>query len=498
MNKTLEHDDVVFMGAASDPAVYSEYGATVVAWGGAHSLESVRKFREMHIHSTGAMWCLTAKAEELHENADLREATARDILGERIVVPWLFDHTFEGTPSWWGCTNHPTFRAHIRKKVCEAMAGGADGLHVDDYLGTANSIWYGGGCYCDYCMAAFCRYLQKNSSSELLAQAGVDTFADFDYRDLVRKVAPTREKCLELQKKIPLYQEFMDCQLQLAAENVRQLGTLASEIVNRPVTLSANTGLPDLHNVVVIPYLTHMVGESQYFARDGTKKLLNVVEAYRMAETLGKPIATTAIGKDWAFVKENNCEDLVAIWIALGYACGQQLMVPHRMWCFTPEKGTHWYDGPTRVYAPLYRFVREHSELFREFTTIGPLAPPADIPATFETEAKRQELKKALDSGNHFPLSAGEDVWVFPRAGKGDKGVAHLVNLAYKPESQKVVPQKNLVVNFQKDVYGHVFNRVVLYRYDSKPLELSVSNDSSAFSVTIPELGIWGILLFQT
>jgi hypothetical protein len=38
-------------------------------------------------------------------------------------------------------------------------------------------------------------------------------------------------------------------------------------------------------------------------------------------------------------------------------------MAPHRQWCHTPEKGTHWYDGPSAAYAPLYRFVREQAAL---------------------------------------------------------------------------------------------------------------------------------------
>jgi hypothetical protein len=44
-------------------------------------------------------------------------------------------------------------------------------------------------------------------------------------------------------------------------------------------------------------------------------------------------------------------------------------MAPHRQWCYTPEKGTHWYQGPREKFAPLYRFVRENSELFDDYET---------------------------------------------------------------------------------------------------------------------------------
>jgi len=82
-----------------------------------------------------------------------------------------------------------------------------------------------------------------------------------------------------------------------------------------------------------------------------------------MADAMGRPLAATASGQDWAFVKERGCSGLVRSWIAASYASGHALMAPHRQWCHTEEKGTHWYDGPREAYAPLYRFARQHTAL---------------------------------------------------------------------------------------------------------------------------------------
>lgn len=65
-----------------------------------------------------------------------------------------------------------------------------------------------------------------------------------------------------------------------------------------------------------------------------------------MADAMNRPYTATASGGDWAFIKENNLPGLVSGWIALSYAAGQFLMVPHRQWCYTPEKGTHLSHGP--------------------------------------------------------------------------------------------------------------------------------------------------------
>ncbi len=475
MVRALRHDDVVFMYAAEDEQAYADYGATVVGWGGAHTLDRVRRYAALGIHATGTMWCLTAGAEALHKDPDLREATCRDIEGKPIAVPWLPDHVYEGTPSWFGCTNHPTFRAHVRKQVANAMAGGAAGLHVDDHLGSAQSTANHAGCFCDACMAAFRLWLVEWATPGLLAEAGVMDFEDFDYRTLVHAYATTRDTYLEIQHTIPLHHAFVDCQLQLAAEHTRQLGSLAAEIANRPVTLSANTCLPHPEHLVVTPHLSYLVGEVAQYAESGTARLLETVRAYRMAEAIGKPIAATGMGWDWAYVKEHDLEALVRIWIALSYACGQRLMAPHRMWCFTPEKGTHWYQGPTDAYAPLYRFVRAHPELFRDCRTVGPLAVPPRIPADLDTHTDREALRTALDAGDPRPLETGDRLWIFPRERGDGTPVVHVVSLAYDPEADGVTAQSDVEIRVPGHIYGRTFSRAKAYRYDADPSEVAVA-----------------------
>jgi hypothetical protein len=495
MPRTLHADDVVFMYASHDEAAYADYGTTVVGWGGAHTLERVRRYEALGIHATGTMWCLTAGAQALHADPDLREAVCRDIEGQPIRVPWLPDHVYEGTPSWFGCTNHPTFRAHVREKVAQAMSGGAHGLHVDDHLGSAHPAFGQGGCFCDFCMHEFRVWLQAQRTPALLAEAGVTDFEDFDYRVLVRQYATNREAYREIQDEIPLHQAFVDCQLQLAAENTRQLGALASEIVGHPVTLSANTCLPHLEHVVVTPHLTYLVGEVAHYAAEGTGRLIEAVRAYRMAESIGKRLAATAAGWDWAYVKEHDCEGLVRLWIALGYACGQRLMAPHRMWCFTPEKGTHWYEGPTAAYAPLYRFVRRHPDLFNACRTVGPLAPPAGVPSSFETVHARRALESALAEGAPRPFVAGTDLWVFPRERADGAAVIHVVNLAYDEDVDAVAPQTHVILSLPGSIYQRFFARATVFSYDAEPVDagVEVSADYS-LKVVLPIQRVWSVI----
>jgi len=369
--RTLTESDVVFMSWTDDPEVYRRYGATVVAWGGAHTRARVALAGEMGVHATGTMWCLTVGPENLHKDPDLREAVVRDIAGEPIIVPWQSDKEFEGTPSWWACSNQPAVRAHQRKMVCAAMAGNANGLHVDDYMAVSAPTIYAGGCFCDACMTKFTAHLQVTATPALLQAAGVASFDNFDYRTLVRLYAATREKYLERQNAIPLHREFVTFQIGTAVESIQQFHRLAEEIVERPISLSANTGLPWIPHLPVVRHLTYLVGEVEQHAADGLAQSSEAVVAYRMASALGRPIAATGAGWDWAFVKERGAANLVCYWIAQSYACGQRLMAPHRQWCYTPEQGQHHYQGPAEVYAPLYRFVRANARLFDGYQAAG-------------------------------------------------------------------------------------------------------------------------------
>ncbi|MDH7503382.1 MAG: hypothetical protein QHJ82_11825, partial [Verrucomicrobiota bacterium] len=99
-------------------------------------------------------------------------------------------------------------------------------------------------------------------------------------------------------------------------------------------------------------------------------------------------------------MKENNAHGLVRGWIALAYASGQLFMAPHRQWCYTPEKGTHWYNGPTDVYAPLYRFVREHADLFDGYETVSDIAVVLPHRAYMRDPNRCQDLCAKLATAN--------------------------------------------------------------------------------------------------
>jgi hypothetical protein len=468
----LRHSEVVFMYAASDEA-YRAYNATFVAWGGAERAQQVKRHHDLGIRCTGSMWCLTAGAENIHKDPKLRAACAVDIEGNPVEVPWQFDHTYQGTKTYFGCTNHPDFQALCRQRVRQAMAGGADGLHVDDHLGTAGAAWWQGGGFCDYCMKGFREYLKSHATKDELQKAGVEQLDDFDYRTLVRKYATTRAAYKKVQRQIPLMDLFLQFHAEAAAEHTRQLGQLAAETVGHLVLLSANAGLPNKAHTYVVKYLTHVICEVGQNAWAGTKDIDHAIEAYELATALGKPLAATASGQDWAFIKQNNCEDLVRFWIALAYAHGQRFMAPHpqRQWCFNNELGTHWYAAPIEAYAPMYRFIRANANCFDGF--------------------------EAVDVKDHKPGAPANVLVTVRKNIASNQIVLHVLNRDYDAGTKSIKPLANVEVSLDKSLISVTKPQARLVSYSRPPQQVDLIQNAGTVSVRIPELRLWTLVVLE-
>lgn len=489
---------------ASTPEAYEAYGATFVAWGGADSSEKVKVHRDLGIRSTGSVWCLTAGAKALHDDPELREAVAVDIEGKPIPVPWLFDHVHEGQNTLFGNTNHPAFREHVRANVRRVMAGGADGLHVDDHLGVASpALWYGGA-FDDWSVAGFRKYLAERAPKERLEAAGVEDLDAFEYRELVRRFASTADEVKRKAGEIPLFDLWKAYHLDAAADFVEELRGVAAEAAGHPVLLSANACLGEAAHHHVVPRLTHVVCEVWFDAHRGTASLDGALRSYAAADRLGRPLACTASGHDWAWVKERDAREIVKFWIALTYAHGQRFMVPHpsRQWCFDEKLGTHWYAAPVEAFAPLYRFVRESAAVLDGFE------PAPGI----ETRVIESRGTGTGEAG--IPGSGRRGLLAKPRR-KGAAVAIHLVNLDYEAAGDRFLEARDVrleiggLVGFTAAAERSADTtrepaaavpaptRARLLRPDGETIELRLAREGEAAVVTIPETRIWSIVSIE-
>ena len=369
---SIRHSDVVFM--YDNPDMYEPYGCTVMGWAG-----SANQRRIELAHSKGvrlfsvSVGFLTEFSGMIDFNDEFLDAACRNFAGEPFVVPWLWDHKHKGQPAWWWCTNSPLYRRYLESRLRQRMPTGPDGLHIDDYRGTSGAFTWLSACFCRHCLAGFRQYLGDHVDQAELERLGITDLKDFDYRQFLIDRGVTPEDYQRRRDSLPLADEFYDFQVRSNTAYVAEYRKRAEQIRGKPLTLSVNSGLNDAQALAIAPQLTYFCCEVPHDAASLAAPT-HPIYVYKLGEGLERPITSTASGQDWAYVYEHNKPCLVRMWIALSYALGQNLMAPHRQWCYTQEKGTHWYSGPTDEYAYMYRFVREHASLLDGYEAVAPVA----------------------------------------------------------------------------------------------------------------------------
>ena len=544
----LKRSDVVFMYQASRQT-YQDYGATLVAWGGRPTAKSLADAEGLKFFgSVGMVTEFSRYYERFPETYE--QGLCRDIEGKPYKVPWLTDHQHKGVPYWWCCTRQRLFRQYLSERVAGTVKAGADGVHIDDHLGTAGGISQG-GCFCDRCVEEFPAYL-KGLPNDELARLGVGNPDGFNYRDAVRDWL--KEKPGRRVQQHPLWSQWRIYQLQWAAKFMEELRSLAARTAGHPVPMGANACLlwgPHLCDYKCLDLFSAEIphhAEARRFSDDP-------LVAYRLADAVGRPLASTAAGHDWAFIKEQNLPGLVQGWIAFSYAAGHALMVPNRQWCYTPQKGTHWYEGPKEKFAPLYQFVRQNAALFDGYTSHADLTvafaqrtfgrdpgkviglcnklaaanisyrialggnevvdhplpaedvreaarllviepkdfspPDQQLLATVEGERRCDNLEQALASvAPAVHVESADALRVLPRVRPG-LAVIHLVNWTYDPSRAGVAPIKNVRLKMNLRALGipNVTEaRLLAPGLQPETLDIRDSN------VTVPELALWAVL----
>ena len=321
------------------------------------------------------VFMLTATSRELRQHPELREAVCVDVAGEPIIPSWQMDSFQEGMPNYWGCTNNPAFRQQVRERVTQGVSAGANMLHLDDHMGSHASILDGGGCFCEHCLAGFRQWLRDRYSEEELAGKGIGDIASFDYRQMVREAGFDTREALRKgagrrtapRRAAPLAGDFIAYQREAAVDFVRELGELAAEVAGKPVPVGVNAWNLEPIQLADSHQADYFANEVQQLEEGGKVPPL----VYKLAEALGKPVFATGTGENWSFVSERGAVTLVRRWIATAHALGQHFMYSHNKWCWSKEKGTHWYTTPIETYLPVCRFIAQNAELFDEYEAVA-------------------------------------------------------------------------------------------------------------------------------
>ena len=386
--------------------ITTAYGGTVISWGGrpwadtkkaldAHATR-VQAARALGVRYLPAAAFRTAFKRMIDFDPDhFMDSVCRTLDGEPILVPWLWDHKHkDGHPAYWFCTNAPGYRTYLMHQVKLCVSTPVEGLHIDDYNGTAGTDWRG-GCFCRHCMAAFQAYLRTNVSPERLKECGVESLDGFDYGQWLRakgiRVDDFRRR---VNHSLPLGPEYVKFQYDASAAWVGRIRTYAEGLQGHPLMLSVNSSASSDKSLVIAPQLTFFCGEVHHGGDKGGIPAPYAIWNFKLADAVGKRQVSTGSGGDWAYIDALEKPGLVRTWIAQDYAFGHQLMCPHRQWAYTKTKGTHWYQSKPEDYAHIYRWIQRHADLFDGYEAAANVAL---VYSTLAHGAQRNGAKEASD-----------------------------------------------------------------------------------------------------
>lgn len=431
-SRPLKHSDVVFMGGA-DKAAYEAYGTTVVDWGGhawgdhdkaqAEFRGRVKLAQDLGIQYNAGIGMLTEFAGMIKSCPDYERAVCRNFDGEPMMVPWLWDQKVDGQTgkNFWFCSNSPLYQKYLRDLASRAVAGEPDGFHIDDFGGTTGTLW-SGGCFCESCMRLFADFLKRNVTVEKLVACGIESLDGFRYdKFLAGKGVKDTADYVRRHGSLPLDAEFRTFQAKAAGEVVRGVQEHAAQLRGKPLARSVNGSPPGLQAMVVRPHIDHYSCEigmgapgSEWSGVAIQKLTTSAGFTYKCADMTGRGIAGTADGHSWAYVNEKQAVNLCRYWIAESYAFGHCFMAPGRsQWCYTKEKGTHWYQAKPEDYADLYQFVRKNAALFEDLEAVGNTGVLFDHKAWRNGKQDVRGVANALLENNRIPftlIGAGDEL----------------------------------------------------------------------------------------
>jgi hypothetical protein len=238
-SRTLEHADVVMMNQA-DQKTYTNYGATVLAWGGKPNPNTLAEAKGLKFF--GSVGMVTEFAGFFRRfGAACEEAFCRNVDGQPVRVPWLTDQQYSGIPFYWCCTQQPLFRQYIQERVVQTVQAGAQGVHIDDHLGTSGGLFVG-LCFCPKCIEGFSKYV-KTMPTAKRKQYGVSETAHYDFKKEMQTWISAGGKTKRKVSDHPLWSEWTIYQSRAAASFMKELRELAAKTAGKPVPIGANAGL---------------------------------------------------------------------------------------------------------------------------------------------------------------------------------------------------------------------------------------------------------------
>jgi hypothetical protein len=347
--------------------VMQSFHATHCLWVYGTETQFIQKVRSNNIFYQGALNGLQGR-EHATTNLTARGDNSgrhEDLDGNKNMPHWMVAFS---PRHFTGCCNNPAFRNFFFTDAKKLLDSGVDAIHVDDWGMNGNWVLNvnGGVCFCDACRQGFREWLEQKYSAADLKKLGIDSIADFDYRQHLKNNGIPDAQTYQLKlRELPLTPMFVDFQIESTRQFYREFrDQLDRWSPDKYIPVSINAQLTPrqlertLHAVDVVDFLDGEASQSVDF-QDARSNIL----AAKMADAVGIPHIVSPVPRGTARTRAS---------IATAYALGQFHLVPWDIYMGSDATGSQpRYFGTQKQYGDLYRFIHEQRALFDNSTAVA-------------------------------------------------------------------------------------------------------------------------------
>lgn len=292
--------------------------------------------------------------------------------------------------------NAPAWQNYLENMVKEHIAGGVDGILIDELQGPAVSVFYGGD-FSRETMAAFRNHLARKFSREaLLARFGISDILNFDYG---RYLAARGIKNAYNDNNRELLQEYLRFMYASRLSYLKTLIGQAKKEGGSNLAIAGNAYQFGPGYQPILPLLDIVVSELPGATLPEGKQ----AGLYLLAKSIVglKPVVGFL---DTSTLAKLSSQDhgLWRHWLAEAVSAGGTLMLPYE--AFTMGAGS--FTLPAAEITPYTRFIQAHPEVYTtEKKSLARVAILYDLASTlFDWNAWQGylDLTKILEE-QHFP-----------------------------------------------------------------------------------------------
>lgn len=296
---------------------------------------------------------------------------AKDLNGNKIN--WS-TATHKGVTHGWQSHQGPLFEEFLKYQVDRMTLAPVSHMMFDSQTSATRTLQWKGGDFSVPSMNAFREYLRNKYTTQELSNRGINNINNFNYRQFLLNNGITlqiyRGRAGRINGDIPLYEDFVYFQRQALNEVMEVVFDYVD--TKRPgIPIGATTNLVEPRGFIFSDRLTYLAGEFPHDSDPNASPPTQMVLHYKLAEDLDKTLIFFPYPDAFNDLRNRNNPRQSRGWIAQSYAMGSIFTIPGRVW--TNNADGNW-DMGYQNHADLYRFVKDHSELFDDYESLSNVA----------------------------------------------------------------------------------------------------------------------------